>query len=78
MDIWDYFYRQNEVAYSHKVTNLNIFFVCFNVLEANNSDTRQVCDSMLSSIAVQGTAQQGGKLVAMGDVTGSFSSYIHT
>jgi dynein intermediate chain 2 len=50
VDIWDYFYRQNEVAYSHKV-----------------------CDSMLSSIAVQGTAQQGGKLVAMGDVTGTVS-----
>lgn len=31
---------------------------------------------MLSSIAVQGTAQQGGKLVAMGDVTGSY--HIHT
>ena len=25
---------------------------------------------MLSSIAVQGTSQHGGKLVAMGDVTG--------
>ena len=33
---------------------------------------------MLSSIAVQGTAQQGGKLVAMGDVTGLFSHYIRT
>lgn len=21
VDIWDYFYRQNEVAYSHKVTH---------------------------------------------------------
>jgi dynein intermediate chain 2 len=50
LDIWDYFYRQNEVAYSHKV-----------------------CDSMLSSIAVQGTSQGGGKLIAMGDVTGTVS-----
>jgi dynein intermediate chain 2 len=47
VDIWDYFYRQNEVAYSHKVG-----------------------DSQLSSMAVQGTIQSGGKLVAMGDVTG--------
>ena len=46
VDIWDYFYRQNEVAYSHKVG-----------------------DAMLSSVAVQG----GGKLVAMGDVTGTVS-----
>ncbi len=50
VDIWDYFYRQNEVAYSHKV-----------------------CDAMLSSIAVQGTSQQGGKLVAIGDNTGTVS-----
>ncbi len=50
VDIWDYFYRQNEVAYSHKV-----------------------CDVHLSSIAVQGTSNQGGKLVAMGDVTGTVS-----
>jgi dynein intermediate chain 2 len=50
LDIWDYFYRQNEVAYSHKV-----------------------CDSMLSSISVQGNSQSGGKLVAMGDVTGTVS-----
>jgi dynein intermediate chain 2 len=50
VDIWDYFYRQNEVAYSHKVG-----------------------DSLLSSIAVQGSSQSGGKLVAMGDVTGTVS-----
>lgn len=50
VDIWDYFYRQNEVAYSHKV-----------------------CDAMLSSIAVQGTSQVGGKLVAIGDNTGTVS-----
>lgn len=50
VDIWDYFYRQNEVAYSHKVG-----------------------DSMLSSIAVQGSTQQGGRLVAIGDVTGTVS-----
>mmetsp|Transcript_9082 Transcript_9082/g.8962 ORF Transcript_9082/g.8962 Transcript_9082/m.8962 type:complete len:603 (-) Transcript_9082:172-1980(-) len=50
VDIWDYFYRQNEVAYSHKVG-----------------------DSQLSSMAVQGTIQSGGKLVAMGDVTGTVS-----
>ena len=53
VDIWDYFYRQNEVAYSHKVG-----------------------DSQLSSMAVQGTMQgqsSGGKLVAMGDVTGTVS-----
>ena len=48
-----------------------IYFSKNNVLINN-----KVCDSMLSSIAVQGTAQQGGKLVAMGDVTGSY--YIHT
>jgi dynein intermediate chain 2 len=52
VDIWDYFYRQNEVAYSHKIG-----------------------DSMLSSIAVQGSVQGhgGGKLVAIGDVTGTVS-----
>mgnify|MGYP000029415572 CR=1 FL=1 len=53
VDIWDYFYRQNEVAYSHKIG-----------------------DSMLSSIAVQGAVQSGhggGKLVAIGDVTGTVS-----
>lgn len=51
IDIWDYFYRQNEVAYSHKVG-----------------------ESILSSIAVQGSMQSGGgKLVAVGDVTGTVS-----
>lgn len=50
VDIWDYFYRQNEVAYSHKVQDAN-----------------------LSSIAVQGNMQGGGKLVAMGDVQGTVS-----
>merc|ERR1711991_673233 len=50
VDIWDYFYRQNEVAYSHKVGDAN-----------------------LSSIAVQGNLQAGGKLVAMGDVHGTVS-----
>jgi dynein intermediate chain 2 len=50
VDIWDYFYRQNEVAYSHKV-----------------------CDVPLSSIAVQGTLSQGGKLVALGDTSGTVS-----
>jgi dynein intermediate chain 2 len=50
VDIWDYFYRQNEVAYSHKVGDAN-----------------------LSSIAVQGNMQMGGKLVAMGDVHGTVS-----
>ena len=50
IDIWDYFYRQNEVAYSHKVG-----------------------DAMLTSVAVQGTTQQGGRLIAVGDVTGTVS-----
>jgi dynein intermediate chain 2 len=50
VDIWDYFYRQNEVAYSHKVG-----------------------DAKLSSMAIQGTMQQGGKLVAMGDEHGTVS-----
>ena len=50
IDIWDYFYRQNDVAYSHKVG-----------------------DAMLSSVAVQGSLQSGGKLVAMGDDTGTVS-----
>lgn len=50
VDIWDYFYRQNEVAYSHKVG-----------------------DAMLSSISVQGGNNDGGKLVAVGDVTGTVS-----
>jgi len=50
VDIWDYFYRQNEVAYSHKVGDTN-----------------------LSSIAVQGSLQHGGKLVAMGDIHGTVS-----
>ena len=50
LDIWDYFYRQNEVAYSHKVGDIT-----------------------LSSIAVQGTMQAGGKLVAIGDTQGTVS-----
>lgn len=50
VDIWDYFYRQNEVAYSHKVN-----------------------DAMLSSIAVQGNQVHGGKMIAIGDVTGTVS-----
>lgn len=50
LDIWDYFYRQNEVAYSHKVGDIT-----------------------LSSIAVQGTMQGGGKLVAIGDTQGTVS-----
>jgi dynein intermediate chain 2 len=50
LDIWDYFYRQNEVAYSHKVGDIT-----------------------LSSIAVQGTMQSGGKLVAIGDTQGTVS-----
>jgi len=50
VDIWDYYYRQNEVAYSHKVG-----------------------DAMLTSVAVQGTMQQGGRLVAVGDATGTVS-----
>jgi dynein intermediate chain 2, axonemal len=50
VDIWDYYYRQNEVAYSHKVG-----------------------DSPLSSIAVQGSSQSGGKLVAIGDILGTVS-----
>jgi dynein intermediate chain 2 len=54
VDIWDYFYRQNEVAYSHKVG-----------------------DSMLSSISVHGGSGgahgYGGRLVAMGDITGTVS-----
>ncbi|CAN0203985.1 unnamed protein product, partial [Phaeothamnion confervicola] len=50
LDVWDYFYRQNEVAYSHKVG-----------------------DAALSSIAVQGTTQAGGKLTAVGDCNGTVS-----
>jgi len=50
VDIWDYFYRQNEVAYSHKVG-----------------------DSMLSSIAVQGSQGHGGKMIAIGDESGTVS-----
>jgi len=46
IDIWDYFYRQNDVTYSHKVS-----------------------DSPLSSIAVH----QNGKLVSVGDKTGTIS-----
>ena len=47
VDIWDYYYRQNEVAYSHKVGDTN-----------------------LSCISV---SNQGGKLVAVGDTTGTVS-----
>jgi len=50
IDIWDYFYRQNEVAYSHKVGERG-----------------------LSSVSVQGTTQSGGRLVAVGDVSGVVS-----
>lgn len=50
VDIWDYYHRQNAVAYSHKVG-----------------------DHQLSSIAVQGNLQTGGRLVAVGDVNGTVS-----
>lgn len=50
VDIWDYYYRQNAVAYTHKVG-----------------------DHPLSSIAVQGNTQGGGRLVAVGDVNGTVS-----
>merc|ERR1711991_1221948 len=50
VDIWDYFFRQNEVAYSHKVN-----------------------DATLSSIAVQGSQGHGGRMIAIGDVTGTVS-----
>lgn len=46
VDVWDHFYRQNEVAYSHKVS-----------------------DAPLSSLSVHA----GGKLVAIGDATGTVS-----
>ena len=46
VDIWDFFFSQNEVAYSHKVG-----------------------DAGLSSISVQ----NGGRLVATGDVNGTVS-----
>ena len=50
VDVWDFYHRQNEVAYSHKVG-----------------------DAALSTISVHGTAQGGGKLVAVGDVNGTVS-----
>jgi len=50
VDIWDYFYRQNDMAYSHKVG-----------------------EHGLASISVQGNAQSGGRLVAVGDVGGTVS-----
>jgi dynein intermediate chain 2 len=50
LNVWDFFHRQNEAAYTHKVG-----------------------DGALSSIAVQGNAQAGGKLVAVGDAHGTIS-----
>lgn len=50
LDVWDISHNQNEVAYSHKVS-----------------------DAALSSISVQGNTQEGGKLVAVGDVNGTVS-----
>jgi dynein intermediate chain 2 len=50
LDVWDISHSQNEVAYSHKVS-----------------------DAALSSISVQGNTQEGGKLVAVGDVNGTVS-----
>jgi dynein intermediate chain 2 len=50
VDIWDYFYRQNDMAYSHKVGEYG-----------------------LASVSVQGNAQSGGRLVAVGDVGGTVS-----
>lgn len=50
LDVWDFYYRQNEIAYSHKIG-----------------------DVALSSISIQGNQQHGGKLVAVGDVSGSVS-----
>lgn len=50
MSVWDFYHRQNEAAYTHKVG-----------------------DAALSSIAVQGNSQSGGKLVAVGDVDGTVS-----
>mmetsp|Transcript_24958 Transcript_24958/g.38607 ORF Transcript_24958/g.38607 Transcript_24958/m.38607 type:complete len:580 (+) Transcript_24958:245-1984(+) len=46
VDVWDYYFRQNEVAYTHKIG-----------------------DVALSSIAVH----PGGKLIAVGDVSGTVS-----
>ena len=50
LNVWDFFHRQSELAYSHKVGN-----------------------TALSSIGIQGNTQVGGKLVAVGDVSGSVS-----
>jgi len=50
LNVWDFYHRQNEAAYTHKVGN-----------------------AALSSIAVQGNSQAGGKLVAVGDVDGAIS-----
>ena len=50
LNVWDFFHRQSELAYSHKIGN-----------------------TALSSIGVQGNSQVGGKLVAVGDVSGSVS-----
>ena len=64
----------------HLISFHFISFFYYLFLKNNVFINNKVCDSMLSSIAVQGTAQQGGKLVAMGDVTGSYHihTYIHT
>ena len=50
LNVWDFYHRQNEAAYTHKVG-----------------------DEALSSIAVQGNSQAGGKLVAVGDSNGTIS-----
>lgn len=50
LNVWDFFHRQNEATYTHKVG-----------------------DGALSSIAVQGNTQAGGKLVAVGDASGTIS-----
>lgn len=50
LNVWDFYHRQDEVAYTHKVGNI-----------------------ALTSIAVQGNVQSGGKLVAVGDIGGSTS-----
>lgn len=55
LDIWDYFYRQNEVAYTHKVSDAALTSIKISY-SGGGGNASQIT---------------GGKLVAIGDQDGT-------
>lgn len=59
LDIWDYFYRQNEVAFSHKVSDAGLTCIRLNEVTGNS---------------MVGLAPKGqGKYAAIGDMNGTIT-----